>query len=100
MLAAVNNSGYKAQLVQPPVQRVRFPDVISITYTLWLLAAAGRWNNPVHPNVFDHLPVVVEAMRGGKRCEEETRGWPAATRGNLFDEVRAVQGRHRFVAEC
>ena len=65
-----------------------------------LLPAAGGWHDPVHAQILDHLPIVIEAMRCGKRCKEEPRGRPAATRGNRFDEVRAVQGRHRFVAEC
>jgi hypothetical protein len=39
-------------------------------------------------------------MSCGKRCQEEARGRPATTRGNRLDEVRAVQGRDRFVAEC
>jgi hypothetical protein len=39
-------------------------------------------------------------MSSGKRCQEEARGRPATARGNRFDEVRAVQGRDRFVAEC
>jgi hypothetical protein len=39
-------------------------------------------------------------MSCGKRCQEQARGRPATTRGNRLDEVRAVQGRDRFVAEC
>jgi len=39
-------------------------------------------------------------MSCGKGCQEEARGGPATARGNRLDEVRAVQGRHRFVAEC
>src|SRR6266850_3382903 len=65
-----------------------------------LLAAACRWHDPVYPEIFDDLSVVIEAMSWGKRCQEEARGRPATTRGNRFDEVRAVQGRYRFVAEC
>src|SRR5438477_8033995 len=109
MLAGVNDSGYKAQLTHstwsgqapPPLQRTRLPALVLRHLLLYgLLPTAGGWHDPVHAQIFDHLPVVVEAMRGGKRCKEETRGGPAATRGNRFDEVRAVQGRHRFVAEC
>jgi len=38
-------------------------------------------------------------MSWRKRCQEEARGRPATARGNRFDQVRAVQGRDRFVAE-
>ena len=39
-------------------------------------------------------------MSWGKGGQEQARGRPATTRSNRFDEVRAVQGRDRFVAEC
>jgi len=39
-------------------------------------------------------------MSRGKRCQEETGGLPATARGNRFDQVRVVQGRDSFVAEC
>jgi len=63
------------------------------------LPAACRWNDTVHTQILDHLPVVIEAMSWGKRCQEEARGRPATARSNRFDEVRAVQGRDRFVTE-
>jgi len=67
---------------------------------LRLLPAAGRRDDTVHAQILDHLSVVIEAMSWGKRRQEQARGRPATTRSNRFDEVRAGQGRDRFVAEC
>jgi hypothetical protein len=44
-----------------------------------LLPAPCRWNDTVHTQILDHLPVVIEAMSRGKRCQEEARGRPATT---------------------
>src|SRR5204863_5347661 len=64
-----------------------------------LLPATCRWNDTVHAKILDHLPLVIETMSCGKRCLEEAGGLPATPRSNRFDEVRALQGRDRFVAE-
>ena len=54
-----------------------------------LAAARGR-DDTVHPEIFDDLAVVIEAMSRGKGGQEQTSGRPATTRGNRLDEVRRV----------
>jgi len=54
-----------------------------------LLAAARRWHDPVHTQILDHLPVVIEAMSRGKRCQEEASSRPATT-ANLQATYNAV----------
>ena len=46
---------------------------------LQLLSAACGWNDTVHAQILDHLSVVIEAMRCGKRCQEQPRGWSATS---------------------
>jgi len=55
-----------SQATRLPIQHALFP-------------AARRWHDPVHPEIFDQLPVVIEAMSGGKRGQEEARRRPATT---------------------
>src|ERR1700757_2883526 len=65
-----------------------------------LLSATCRRNDTVHAQILDHLSVVIEAMRCGERCLEEAGSLSATPRSKRFDQVRAVQSRDRFVAEC
>src|SRR5215469_12096306 len=64
-----------------------------------LSPAACRWNDAVHPQILDHLAVVIERVSWSKGSEEQTRGLPATTRGNRLDEVRAVQSGDCFVTK-
>src|SRR5262249_12724091 len=68
-------------------------------YARPLLATASRWNDTVHSQILDHLPVVIEAMSCGKRCLEEGRSGPATTRGNRLHKVRVVQRGYSLVAK-
>src|SRR5438552_524814 len=88
-------------MVRPKeTNRVSSPSPQQSFSVLRLLPAACRWNDTVHSQILDHLPVVIETMSCGKCCLEEAGGLSATPRSNRFDEVRAVQGRDRFVAEC
>ena len=55
-----------------------------------LLAAARRWHDPVHPEIFDDLAVVIERVSWSKGGLEKARSLPATTRGHRLHEVGAV----------
>src|SRR6516165_10091382 len=62
--------------------------------------SACRWNDTVHAQILDHLAVVIEAMSRGKGRQEETSSRGSIVPDDRLYEVRAVQGRDSFVAEC
>ena len=57
---------------------------------LQLSPAACRWNDTVHTQIFDHLPVVIERVSSGECCQEQASGRSATARANRLDKVRRV----------
>src|SRR5882724_3771676 len=65
-----------------------------------LLAAARRWHDPVHPEIFDELTVVIERVSCGKGGQEQTSSGRLVIPDDRLHEVRVVQRGYSLVAKC
>src|SRR5262249_46151473 len=63
------------------------------------LAAACRWHDPVHPEIFDDLSVMIERVSRGKGGQEQTSSWGPVRPGDRLHKVRVVQRGYSLVAK-
>src|SRR5438552_11967422 len=65
-----------------------------------LLSAARRWHDPVHPEIFDDLAVVIERVSWGKGGQEQTSSGGLVIPDDRLHQVRVVQRGSSLVAKC
>src|SRR5207244_11817172 len=63
------------------------------------LAAARRWDDPVHPEIFDDLAVVIERVSWGKGGQEQTSSGGLFIPDDRLHKVRVVQRAYNLVAK-
>src|SRR5438105_348790 len=63
-----------------------------------LAAARGR-DNPVHPEIFDQLTVMIERVSSGECCQEQASSRGLVIPDDRLHKVRVVQRGYRFMAK-
>src|SRR5438034_1229065 len=90
--------GSNVVVLEPDVAKV-FPNAEAVNSSLpsletryldRLLSAARRWHDPVHPEIFDDLAVVIERVSWGKGGQEQTSSGGLVIPGDRLHKVRRV----------